>query len=722
MSKVALALVIHSHQPVGNFDHVIEEAYQKSYHPFLEALRSHPRIKMTLHYSGVLLEWIERHHPEFLEVLRELAGRGQIEMLGGGYFEPILVSIPDRERAAQIERQSRYLHRHFGVSPQGIWVAERVWEQGLIQPLVKAGVHYTILDDSHFIAAGLEPAQLQGAYITEDAGAALHLFPSLQSLRYTIPFREPDETLEILRGGQGTPGALFAVGDDCEKFGVWPGTYEHCYTNGWLERFLTAIDEAGDWLETVTLADHFSVQKPKGRIYLPTASYAEMMSWALPNPACRELTACLSDVEKMPQGKRLQRFMRGGVWLNFLGKYAESNQMQKLVLRAVERWHTARLATVPGTERHSILDRAQTHLLAAQCNDAYWHGVFGGLYAPHLRSGLLANLIQAEVLLDQFDGLNGDSPLDAQVADFDADGQPELCLENRVFGMIARPADGATISSLRFKPAGVELINSLMRRPEAYHDLVRRQFTVKQAPHEGPAFIHDQVWSKEANLAALLRYDQYARHAFRSILFPASKTFQDFAELTLQENQSLAAGSWKLDEPWDGTDEWGFRQVSCLQTGNLRTGYDATKRFRVRANGSQLVIECLSRFSILPPASAAPRMAFGLELVLNLLARNSPDRYFEAGKERHPLEFKGEIDSSSLTVVDEWQRVKIQLNGEPAIRWWIAPIETISRSESGFERIYQGSTVMAVWNPEPLSGRFPDHNLRAEITYLGAQP
>ena len=718
MSRVALALVIHSHQPVGNFDHVIEEAYQKSYHPFLEALCGHPRIKMTLHYSGVLLEWIEAHHPEFFDQLRKMAGRGQIEMLGGGHFEPILVAISDAGKVAQIERQARYIREHFGASPHGIWVAERVWEQALIQPLVKAGVHYTILDDSHFIAAGLEPAELLGTYITEEAGAPLRLFPSLQTLRYTIPFRDPQETLDVLREGRGRPGALFAVGDDCEKFGVWPGTYEHCYTNGWLERFLTAVEEASDWLKTITLRDHFSTQKPKGRIYLPTASYAEMMSWALPTPACQQLTSCLSEVESMAGGKRLQRFMRGGLWLNFLSKYPESNQIHKLVLRAEERWHAAELTAVSGTETHRLLEQAQTHLQAAQCNDAYWHGVFGGLYAPHLRSGLLGNLIQAEILLDRAEGVIADSGIAEQVTDFDADGHTELCVENPVFGMIARAADGATVSSLRFKPAQTELINSLMRRPEAYHDLVRQHFTSKQAPHEGPASIHDQVWSKEANLGALLRYDLYACHSFRTMLVPASKNFQDFAELTLEENAPLAGGPWQLREPLNGSGEWEFRSSAHLHAAGQQAGIAATKRFRVRSRGERWMIECFSQFSIQPAAKTAPHLAFGLEMVVNLLAPNVPDRYFEAGKARHPLEFRGAIDSAALTIVDEWQRVKIQLKGDPAVRWWIVPIETISQSESGFERVYQGSAVMAVWNVEFPGGQSPHYSLYAEITAL----
>ena len=79
-NKVSLALVIHSHQPVGNFDHVIEEAYQKAYRPFVAALLAHPSIRLSLHYSGILLEWLEAYHPEFLDLLRRSGIGFQVEL------------------------------------------------------------------------------------------------------------------------------------------------------------------------------------------------------------------------------------------------------------------------------------------------------------------------------------------------------------------------------------------------------------------------------------------------------------------------------------------------------------------------------------------------------------------------------------------------------------------------------------------------------------------
>jgi hypothetical protein len=717
LSKVSLALVIHSHQPVGNFDHVVEEAYQKAYAPFLRVLAVHPDIRLSLHYSGILLEWLEKWHPEFFEQLQQLVGHGQVELLGGGYFEPILPAIPDRDKLTQLRKLAEYLRERFGVQPQGAWVAERVWEPSLARPLAEGGVEYVVLDDTHFLAAGLEPSQLHGTYITEEAGSPLRLVPSLKALRYTIPFHEPEETLRILRAGIGQPGSLFAMGDDCEKFGVWPGTYDHCYTNGWLKRFLAAVEDADDWLETTTVSDFLAAHPPQGRIYLPTASYAEMMEWALPTPASREFKACLEETERSPSCDRIQRFLRGGLWRNFLAKYSESNQLHKFMLAISGRFEDARLKTAAGAETACLLDEAHTHLLAAQCNDAYWHGVFGGLYAPHLRSALLRHLIQAEVLLDELEGVPENPGVRATSKDFDTDGQQEILFQHPRFGMVVRPADGGTVSSLRFKPAGAELVNSLMRRPEAYHELVRQRVITHEAPREGPASIHDQVWSKEPNLAGLLRYDRYGRHAFRTYVFPAAKQWPDFDYLRLDENGDLAGGPWTVVASPGQTGTLVLQREARHRANGEDMLLRAAKTIKTKVIRSRWQVECRTSLAM-DQASPTP-LALGIELVFNLLAPDAPDRYFLANGVRRPLEFKGEIDSPELLLVDEWQRVKISLNAEPSPRWWIVPVETISQSETGFERVYQGSAILAVWRIDPPSACDIVCTLRAEIASLG---
>jgi 4-alpha-glucanotransferase len=714
-SKVSLAMLVHSHQPVGNFDHVVEEAYQLAYSPFLTVLTLRPGLRVSLHYSGILLEWLEAHHPDFFQRLRRLIEAGQVEMVGGGYYEPILPAIPDRDKVTQIRRMRNYLYEHFRVTPRGAWLAERVWEPSLARPLAEAGVEFVVLDDTHFLAAGLQPHQLHGYYMTEENGSLLRVVPSLKVLRYTMPFREPEETLDILNEGRGESNPLFAVGDDCEKFGVWPGTFEHCYTKGWLKRFLEAIEEGREWLETTTLSDFLKSNPPQGRIYLPAASYEEMMQWALPMPASAEFKACLDECEQIPNGERFRRFLLGGLWRNFLSKYPESNQIHKLMLETNRRWRDASLAAAAGSDSARRLEEARTHLLRSQCNDAYWHGAFGGLYAPHLRGALLRHLIKAEVLLDQFEGA-GNAVTKVESRDWDADGEAEVLVESPVAAILARPQDGGTVSSLRYKPAGAELINSIMRRPECYHELLRREVTTHTAPKEGPASIHDRVLAKEADLDALLCYDRYGRHLFRTYVFSAPKTWQDFADLRLDERRDLAGGAWTLAPRPPAAAVQLERESHVGELQPIR----AMKTICLKAEGTFCRLECRSSFSA-DSVMTVPWM-LGVELVFNLEAPNAPDRYFlvnsDSNEVRRPLEFKGEIRSAQLQMVDEWQRVRIRLSARPNACWWIVPIQTVSQSESGFERVYQGSAILAVWRIERGVGRRLTRMIRLEISGL----
>src|SRR5215510_5033296 len=149
-----LALLIHAHQPCGNFEQVLEKAYDDSYLPFLDHLERFPVIQLGLHYSGPLLTWIERHRPEYFVRLRKLAESGQVELVGGGFYEPILVSIPPEDQFEQLTRLAGYLEKHFGRRPSGAWLAERVWEPQLPTALAAASVAYTLVDDMHFHAAG----------------------------------------------------------------------------------------------------------------------------------------------------------------------------------------------------------------------------------------------------------------------------------------------------------------------------------------------------------------------------------------------------------------------------------------------------------------------------------------------------------------------------------------------------------------------------------------
>ena len=694
LSKLQLCFLIHSHQPAGNFEDVLERASRQSYVPFLEALLRHPSIRMGLHYSGSLLEWFEKSQPKFFELLRVLVQRGQVELIGGGFYEPILISIPLGDRLEQIRRQGDYLEKHFGRRPEGAWLAERVWEPQLPSTLALAGVGYTLVDDIHFLAAGFEPSQLHGYYMAEDLGSSVKLIPGLQKLRYLIPFASVEENIAVLRSFAAEhPGGLAAMGDDCEKFGVWPGTWKHCFENGWLERFFTALETNAEWLVTTTPGDYLAAHPPLGRADLPTASYSEMMEWALPTRTRQRFHQVQQEFSGRPD---ISSFLRGSSWRSFFSKYSEANLLHKKMLHVSGKIRQLAASTRRGLPLRRALDDATSFLLRGQCNDAYWHGVFGGLYAPHLRTTLWRDLIRAEKIADASEQARS-SYADLSRLDFDADGREDFYLVTESFAALFNPSDGATMPLLDYRPSDVTLVNSLQRRPEAYHARLRE---AASGSAQAVVSIHDQLKVKEPGLERRLRYDQWPRHAFRLLLFPPWKKLADYEALTLDASAPFAAGTY-------GVASASAEKIEFVQESPLASAAtDASSVPSLRAvksfsfSRSENVCEISCDLNLSHHHAEPLRIQVGLEIILNLLAATESDRYFESNGARHPLSFCGELAPPVFRAVDEWQNVSAHFDAPGAGCYWIAPIETVSESEDGFERVYQGSQIMPVWSIE----------------------
>jgi hypothetical protein len=452
---VRFAFGIHLHQPVGNFDAVFEQHLDEVYRPFLERIDERGFLPISVHLSGPLLEWLEKRGGTFLDLLGKLAADNRVELLCAGMYEPILAALPRRDRVEQVVWMREALHRRFGVEPIGLWLTERVWEPDLAADLADAGIRYALVDDRHFLVSGFRQDQLHVPYMTESDGRQLALFPIDEQLRYLIPFRPPAETADYLRqlGRQGR--ALAVLADDGEKFGGWPGTREWVYGQGWLDQFLSTMEGLIDAGEVIlsTLSSALSAVPSGGLAYLPTASYREMEGWALPADAARRLVGLERELgeERLrgPDGP----LVRGAHWQNFLVKYPESNWMHKKMLALST---LARAAGDPPEARRAIG--------RAQCNDAYWHGVFGGLYLPHLRDAIWANLAEAEEIL------RASEPMAWELRDLDGDGHNELWVHDASFSAILSPARGGVIEEFTVFAHRINYANTLTRRREGYHE------------------------------------------------------------------------------------------------------------------------------------------------------------------------------------------------------------------------------------------------------------
>ncbi len=543
MEKIKFVFGIHNHQPVGNFDFVFEDAFQKSYLPFLKILERHPKIRIALHFTGILLDWLEIHHPDLLELVARLTARGQLEMMSGAYYEPIISVIPEADRLGQIEKLNRRVKQLFDYEPKGMWLAERIWEPDLPSTLADAGMQYTVIDDTHFKYAGLDDEDLTGYFVSENLGKKVNLFPINKQLRYTIPFQDPQHTLDELKKMASEDGQnIIVFADDGEKFGVWPGTYTHVFENNWLEDFFNAIESNLDWIEMLHFSEALEQVNPKGKIYLPTAAYAEMMHWSLFTPSFKKF----EEFEHLLEDKQLVEefgiFVRGGFWRNFMTKYPEINIMHKKMLRISQK-----LWQVPVSKR-ARLQKAFDHLWAAQCNCPYWHGVFGGLYLSHLRYAIYNNLLDAEKMVDNL--VKPKFPL-VEITDFDVDGHDEVLVETALQNAYFKPDKGATLFEYDFKPVSKNIADNMSRREEGYHSKLKDAKVIGQVESgsdDGTASIHDLVLAKEEGLMEYLNYDWYERKSFVDHFIGTDASIEDFEKAAFKEEGDFVNQAYQLIE------------------------------------------------------------------------------------------------------------------------------------------------------------------------------
>ena len=700
--KMTLLMVLHAHQPVGNFPKVFARAVEECYRPVVQALAAYPEIRCGLHFSGPLLDYLRAHDQELLATVAGLAARGQVEMLAGGYYEPLLASIPARDSQAQMEMMNQATRRLYGVEPRGFWLAERIWEPSLPAKLAPAGLAYTLVDDTHFYYAGLGPEAMFGYHLTEREGHTLALFPTHKTLRYTIPFQDPAKTVEFLRAAYEEHGPTSATyGDDMEKFGLWPETWEWVFGQGWLLKFFDALLAESDWLATGLPGEFLAANPPRGRVYPPTASYEEMLTWALPAQASADLEALIHQLQKEGRFEQMRRFLRGGQWDNFLVKYRESNLMHKRML-----WVGDKL------EERGERGPAYDHLLQAQCNCAYWHGLFGGLYLGHLRQAVHEHLIRAEALSD---AQTHEGPwAECTVSDLDRDGNDEVVLAGPVLDTVAHPAYGGSLSVLNLRPQAMNLGDTLTRRFEAYH----KQFeAVAQAPEEAPpeegvASIHDRVAFKEEGLEKYLIYDWYDRACFQDHLLAPGADLDKFTRPDYGEWGDLVTGRYDLlDQGVAGAQAWcALERRSFLYAPGGPYPLRAAKRFTLE--GPRLGASY--RLATSDPRTPAFRLA--VELNLTLLAADDPAKRLEFAGRAYALDTAFELPEAELVeLVDQAAGFRLRMTPSAPATVWHFPVETVSNSESGLERTYQGSSLSFVW---ALPGGAGQWDLGLELALL----
>ncbi len=655
--SVALLLGVHAHQPVGNFESVLDDAHIRCYGPFLRVLYQYPDFRFAIHISGWLLEYMLKNYPEDMALLKEMVAREQAELFGAGFTEPVLAAIPSKDRVGQINRLSAYLKKEFGETPHGAWLTERVWESTVVPALSEGGISYVTVDDYHFMCTGKDKNALGGYFSTEEDGHQIDLFPISEALRYRLPFSPAEEVvgyLESLADDSKHAAAIYF--DDIEKFGIWPETYEWVYERGWLRNFIEGVLNS-DIIKPMRYSDYHAMAKTRGIVYLPTASYIEMNEWTLPVPAAHHYADLVQQEKHNNCFEQTKPYIRGGIWRNFFMRYPESNWMHKRMLHLSARFHA-----LPANKQAPEMLAA---LYECQANDAYWHGLFGGLYLPHLRRAVFNAMITLEVLLDEVT----ERPFKA-LFDLDMDGFDEAFLQNGKLQAIARLDGTASICELDSYALRHNFGDTLTRQAEHYHRKVNAQ-----PDHEagGGAISnpHERMSSKHEITAADMTTDAYRKTMF----------------IDFWKDEAIGEELITYRRPTSSKNSLDF--CASLKGGKIGK--------KITLNKDALFVN----YSF----SKLPRGSFKVEINLAMPSCDGPAGRFRIGENipcgfGQPLTFAG---LKEISLEDEVLGGVVHLHTNLACAFTSYPHFSVSQSEAGFEKIMQAVTLQLEWPSDTLT-------------------
>ncbi|MGP1561729.1 MAG: alpha-amylase/4-alpha-glucanotransferase domain-containing protein [Helicobacteraceae bacterium] len=646
MKPVSFLLGLHSHQPVDNFDAVVRKAIELCYKPFFLKLAEYKGLRLSVHFSGYLLEFIKQHDRRLFTTLQDLSHSGAIEFLTGGFYEPILCAIPSQNRKNQIKKLSAYIQDNFGQDPKGLWLTERVWDNAILKDLTDLGIEYVVVDDYHFLQSGVSADKLFGYYHTSADGKILKLFPINEHLRYILPF-ESVETVEnyLLSLADKDTSRAAVIFDDGEKFGLWPGTHEWIYQNGWLDEFFTMLS-GSQRIQAMCYKDYIEQNKPLGFVYLKENSYMEMGQWSLD-------AASYESFEASAQRLESKQFLRGGIWKDFLLKYYEAGKIHKRSLYL----NGLKVANYPA---HDLIMRTEF-------NDVLWHGVFGGLYLPNLRDVFYKYVYKAEEHLEVISG----------AVDINQDGYDEIRLDSQDLVAIFDTKQGGQLIELGVKDKFFNLQNTLTRRREGYH----AKFIISDEPQEKldgePKTIHAERVLISTEDAKNLSYDWYIKNSFIDHISDASFTLENFVKTAFKEHADFVNKPYSYELSGGVLRE--FRDGGIyLEQGVFPT--KVQKTFSLDGGKLKLGAEISSTYK--EPLCYALELNFHFAEYENVTINGEPCL--------QDLSFSG-IDE--IVIKDTFLSKTLRVKTSAPFEFLSFALKTVSQSESGVDLTVQGVSM-----------------------------
>jgi alpha-amylase len=301
-------------------------------------------------------------------------------------------------------------------------------------------------------------------------------------------------------------------------------------------------------------------------------------------------------------------------------------------------------------------------------NCAYWHGVFGGLYLPHLRTAVYNELLNAEALCARH--------LTVKPAwknfDFDSDGRDEVLYESPQQNCYFAPHRGGALFEWDLLDKGLNLQNVLTRRQESYHRRLREYLSHPPQADHGAVSIHDMVKVKEQNLDQYLHYDWYRRSSLLDHFFHPATKYDDVRRTQYGEQGDFVLGEYQSELKGK---QLTLRREGTIWVNEKPFGIVVTKQVTPQPDGMTVTYTIENRSEATVELFFAPEFNFAFSFLTG----------GDAGEHSALIEWVRRDEHFGITM-------RMQFSSPHDL--WAFPVETVSLSEGGFERTYQGTVVL----------------------------
>ncbi len=733
MTGIGLILFLHATQPPGVAPSAIRRAFERAYLPMIDTLATFEQLRVAMHWSGPLLEWMEANAPAHLDRLLGLVREGRVEPVGGLYGAGLLPALPERDVVAQVQAMTRWWRDQADVRVRGAWLPYCGWDPSAARVLGRLGLNFTVLEDEQLGEADPD----EGYAITEREGVPLAIFRADTRIADLAPQAAAQRILWAITARKQAGARLVTLALPVERFGAaLDSSATACFGDsdraGWVRGFFAELLDVAHWLSLVHFGTALDrIPPPVARAYPPPSVSVPIAVAAMggaKGAAWRRLREAGRAVAATDPDHPLARAVAASpvpAWELTLANHPEVDRLHKRMLRAsaeVARLRAVlRESGVPADDpRVDVLEDATAALWEGQAGPAYVMGADLGAQDPAVRQNAWRALIRAERLVASVAGERGTAtsePLAAERADHDCDGRPEIVVRTGRLSAVVGPGRGGSVLELEVPALLANILNVRTRREEPEHVGVRAEATPVTAANEataprGAASAHagdtrpfdvdeptDMAGIRHApsGLAEHLNYDRHIRASFVDRFLGADATLEAVAGGPMPDRGDFAGAVYEL--------------IHLEQAPGLPVVLGLGRDGNVADAGGLRLVRVLKRFAF---AREAPRMSvryevsnrfhdtvrcrFAVELNLGVDGLHPDARLITDDRRVFAPGRPGEIgDTTGVALVDDAGGWSVRIGVDADARVWFHPLDTVSRTPAGIGLVRQGLTVLVWW-------------------------